>query len=70
MGIHKRNARPVAVSYPLNGCPSDLITPKRGQRKDDLSPLLFILCMEYASRIITKVGGMDSFIIQGVKEFI
>lgn len=49
----------------LNGCPSDLITHKRGLKQGyPLSPLMFILSMKYASRILIEVGSLVSFKFQ------
>ena len=52
------------TSYTLlvNGEPSETFRPKRGLRQGDpMYPLLFVIGMEYLSRMLNDVGSLDSF---------
>ncbi|XP_062085660.1 uncharacterized protein LOC133791760 [Humulus lupulus] len=49
-------------SVMINGAPTNLIHARRGLRKVDLmSPLLFVIGMEYLSRILAKVAKQPDF---------
>lgn len=49
-------------SIMLNGKPSDTIYPRRGLRQGDpMSPLLFVIGMEYLSRILMVIGTYKDF---------
>lgn len=46
----------------LNGVPTGFSKSQRGLRQGDpMSPLLFILCMEYFTRVIKYVGKQEHF---------
>ncbi|XP_026459259.1 uncharacterized protein LOC113359908 [Papaver somniferum] len=54
------------ISVLLNGSPTHDYTPSRGVRQGDpLSPYLFILCMEYLSRLL--LNAETNHLISGVK---
>lgn len=46
----------------LNGVPNGFFNPKRDLRQGDLmSPLLFVLCIEYFTRVTKYVGKQTTF---------
>lgn len=51
-----------SYSLLLNGCPSPIFQAKRGLRQGDpLSPLLFVIGMEYLSRLLRSVEDSYGF---------
>src|SRR4051812_20373408 len=52
----------VTYKYVINGKPSPSIQAKRGLRQGDpISPLLFVLIMEYLHRSLRKLNHMPAF---------
>lgn len=52
----------VCYRYVVNGAYTDLIKAKRGVRQGDpVSPFLFVIVMEYLSRVFEKLRQIPNF---------